>query len=497
MRTLVALFLIIPTSLYSQDWINVDARSKGLGNAGVAISEGPSASYYNPANLAKGAKTMWEFWEAGFGFNVSVFSDVTIEGGVLSKADQVIDLFNSVDLSGIQTRLNAGTATATDIRNALRVVNEITSLAKDEIAVIGQGGYAVDIKAGSFGFFYRQLGYATIVPTFDLSFSGASALADGGFAEVFNTIGTGNVPATTSGSNLSTALQNVGLTVAQANELAFQAEQALGSTLADPTIQDAIKNVAGATVSNAGGSSTNTILNNNSGIKFTGVLLKEVGISVGVPLPIGFNGGIAVKQVTGETFVVDVKMKDIVDGTDIFKDLTDKFDDNTKTTSKFNLDVGAGFSLLGLNAGVVYKNVLPMEFDVKGGGDFRVKPQLRGGVSFAPLGLIKLAADIDLLENRVSSIKDFRSRMLGAGVEVDPGFLFKFRLGGFDNIASSKTGMTYTGGLGAGLGPLYLDLNGQISTGKEKIESANGTTSSKKVPERVGLALNFGFNLKF
>jgi hypothetical protein len=387
----------------------------------------------------------------------------------------------------------------------LKIVKNISDLSGKTGGVAGNGGGGIELKLGNLGIFYRQIFYAGIDAKFDLSFQGLSALSTGGFTKVFQTIGTTNAPTTAEGASLSTRLQGVGLTLAQANELAYQAEKALGAGVISQTqVNDALTAVAQATVQNTGGSTGATLYNNTSGVIIKGIRLEEYGLAYGIPLAEGKLGiGLAAKYVRGETSWATVFLKDVEDGSKVADDLRSKLDENRKATQKFNADLGVRFSPNEwLRLGIVGKNVLPMDFKIKNSNDkISIDPNYRAGVSVAPLSWVKFGLDFDITETKSEVLTGYKSREIGAGVEFTPHLGdvigLNIRAGGYKNTAESGSGLVYTGGIGIKIWRLNIDFAGQMSTHDIEIESVSTTSSSKDIRERYGASALLSLDFKF
>ena len=236
--------------------------------------------------------------------------------------------------------------------------------------------------------------------------------------------------------------------------------------------------------------------------------MRETGISVGVPLsiiPIPFfstiNVGIAIKEVIGETFYAKVLLSDLPDGESIVGDVRRQYKENRERSNQFSMDAGISVSPLPwLTAGISAKNLIPMHFDSKFGEDIDIGPQVRMGVGFTPLGLLKIGMDVDLLENDLDQFVDgLKSRMGGAGVELTLPFI-SLRTGMFTNLSNvASSGGVWTGGIGMNLSIIHIDINGQLALSETRIETGsliNGT-DSVRVPERFSASVSVGMELKF
>lgn len=508
------LFPIVPAA--AQELQPYDAASRGLGNAGAADGGDLQTFSFNPAELARGSKAPLEFVNAGFGISAYGFSDIGIEGDILGAVDRVTDLYNELGggtgFSAVQSRLNSGTATAQDLRDAVSLIESIGQLDEDGTGVIGNVGGGIDLRLGSFGIFYRDVTYAGLDPFVNLG--GVSALTDDSLAVFFGQFAGGALSA--AGSSLATRLRNETTLdsldndadgTLDANELAFQAQQSIGDAgISDPAFQTNYISVVNATVANAGtGNSANTLFSNGSGVVFSGIRMRETGISAGFPLHLiafpgvpSLNVGITVKEIIAETFREVVTLQNLQDGKDTLGDLIDNRNENTERSNKINFDLGLSVSPLpDVTFGLTAKNLIPMDFDVKGTSeDFEVDPQLRLGVSANPFGILKIALDLDLLESEFDGLEGFESRIFAGGLELNL-LPVKIRAGIFDNLASAESGIVYSGGLGLSLLGLALDVNGQISGSKVDVETGSSLTDSVSLPERVSLAVTLGFNVRF
>ena len=76
-RTLAALLAVIlavaaPLSASAEEWNTMGPRAMGMGGAGVALSQGPLASYWNPAALGRATENSY-----GLSLPVSVHGALT------------------------------------------------------------------------------------------------------------------------------------------------------------------------------------------------------------------------------------------------------------------------------------------------------------------------------------------------------------------------------------------------------------------------------------
>ncbi len=145
-------------------------------------------------------------------------------------------------------------------------------------------------------------------------------------------------------------------------------------------------------------------------------------------------------------------------GTDV--SIADNFGKPTLSTA-FGIDVGAIYRPSSwLRFGVVAKDINQPTFDVPGGGELKLGPQLRGGVAVNPYSSLTLTADVDATSNK-TFVPGVKSQVLSVGAEqtIFSEFL-SFRLGAFKNMKDAGTPFTPTAGLGLRIFALRVDVGG-------------------------------------
>ena len=145
-------------------------------------------------------------------------------------------------------------------------------------------------------------------------------------------------------------------------------------------------------------------------------------------------------------------------GTDV--SITDNFGKATLSTA-FGIDVGAIYRPSSwLRFGVVAKDLNQPTFDVPGGEELKLGPQVRGGVAINPYSSLTLTADVDVTSNK-TFVPGIKSQVLSLGVEqtIFSEFM-SFRLGAFKNMKDPGTPFTPTAGLGLRLYAFRLDAGG-------------------------------------
>ena len=145
-------------------------------------------------------------------------------------------------------------------------------------------------------------------------------------------------------------------------------------------------------------------------------------------------------------------------GTDV--SITDNFGKPTISTT-FGIDVGAIYRPSSwLRFGLVAKDLNQPTFDVPGGEELKLGPQIRGGVAINPYSSLTLTADVDVTSNK-TFVPGIKSQVLSLGVEqtIFSEFM-SFRLGAFKNMKDPGTPFTPTAGLGLRLYAFRLDVGG-------------------------------------
>jgi hypothetical protein len=140
--------------------------------------------------------------------------------------------------------------------------------------------------------------------------------------------------------------------------------------------------------------------------------------------------------------------------------VTDNFGKSTRSTA-FGVDAGAIYRPSSwLRFGVVAKDINQPTFDAPGGGELKLRPQVRGGVAVNPYSSLTLTADVDVTSNK-TFVPGVKSQVLSLGAEqtIFSEFM-SFRLGAFRNMQDSETPFTPTAGLGLRIFAFRMDVGG-------------------------------------
>lgn len=141
-------------------------------------------------------------------------------------------------------------------------------------------------------------------------------------------------------------------------------------------------------------------------------------------------------------------------------DLLDNFG-KAKISTSYGIDVGAMYRPSSwLKFGVVGKDINQPSFDAPGGLQYKLTPQVRGGVAVNPWSTMTITADMDITSNQ-TLVPGLKSQVLSLGMEqtILSEFL-SFRVGTYKNVKDAGSIFTPTAGIGMRIYSFRLDLAG-------------------------------------
>ncbi|MDE2491602.1 MAG: conjugal transfer protein TraF [Elusimicrobia bacterium] len=147
-KTLAALVavLIAAAPAGAAEWLPLGPRALGMGGAGVALAQGPLASYWNPAAL--GRPTM-----DSYGIQIPVTAHAGLTGDVIAGAN---------DLKNVQSACPGGAdCTPGNITKALNELNHPGNGARIDV------GTGANLKIGKFALFVDGFADVGAVPSID------------------------------------------------------------------------------------------------------------------------------------------------------------------------------------------------------------------------------------------------------------------------------------------------------------------------------------------
>lgn len=149
-----------------------------------------------------------------------------------------------------------------------------------------------------------------------------------------------------------------------------------------------------------------------------------------------------------------------------------------KLSTAFGIDVGAVYRPSSwLRLGIVAKDINAPSFDTKTAGQqFKLEPQVRGGVAVNPWESLTVTADMDVTSNRTLT-PGIKSQVLSVGAEQTIfSEMLAFRVGAFKNTADANSFITPTAGIGIRLFALRVDIGGGYDF-RERGALASGTVA--------------------
>ena len=130
-------------------------------------------------------------------------------------------------------------------------------------------------------------------------------------------------------------------------------------------------------------------------------------------------------------------------------------------STSYGIDLGAMYRPSSwLKFGVVAKDINQPTFDAPGGLQYKLTPQVRGGVAVNPWSTMTITADMDITSNQ-TLVPGLKSQVLSLGMEqtILSEFL-SFRVGTYKNVRDAGSIFTPTAGLGLRIYSFRLDVAG-------------------------------------
>ena len=462
-----------------EEWVVIGPRAMGMGGAGVAVTRGPLATYWNPANLA--ARPVRAFTA---GVSLPVSASLAARGDVIRSLDRLYGHVKDLDWTGTIESVFDNPAQRfddpaheDDLKTLLRVVTEdLPALNAPGKGVTAAASGEVGLQLGRLAIAARALSWSAVHPVADLS---ATRLALGnGFDDVFGAV---NTPADT---DLAARLiaANPGVAPGHIESLVYWTEQA-GVDTSGGAVESMLDTVIKGTT--AGGLTLdNCIASNESGFMARGLGVGELGLTYAHPLHSGRLAlGATVKAMHGVTYERHYTLNALESGGDVVKHIKDRR--NRRDSLRLGIDAGVtvvpfDFLALGIAARQLNRPVFAAS-----GKDYKLAPQVRCGAALYPASWLTLACDVDLTRNRSEALPGYTSQTVAGGIEIAVLDALFLRGGISKNIALSE-GLAYHAGLGLHGGPFRLELAGAVSDARVRIKHGNRNAT---LPERAGLSV--------
>lgn len=168
-----------------------------------------------------------------------------------------------------------------------------------------------------------------------------------------------------------------------------------------------------------------------------------------------FSVGVTGKVIQGAAYNTTTALQGGVD-----PNLLDNFG-RAEISTSYGVDLGAMYRPSSwLKFGAVAKDINQPTFDAPGGLQYKLTPQIRGGVAVNPWSTMTITADMDITANQ-TLVPGLKSQVLSLGMEqtILSEFL-SFRVGTYKNVRDAGSIFTPTAGLGLRMYSFRLDVAG-------------------------------------
>ena len=466
-----------PGTARAEEWLISGARHHGLGGAGVAAARGAQAAQWNPAALA--------FEPRIFEIEVPLSFTLSAEGDLLENGARLANFVDGTDYDDVLDKIDAGqTLTEEELQQTLLFSTGVLPGFSER----GQGGFGfvdggLSLRLGGVVLSYRSQLIAGIDPRLDptgLAFTDEDLALGSIIATPEDRTGQFMNPGSAALASALVAASG-DLTQAQAEEIAFQAEQA-GIDTSDAGVQGFLTGLAS--------SSGRPGQQNQTGARIRGLYTKELSLAFGFPLieerlSLGFN----LKYIHGTT-VNKVILADDDEPRSIGTS-------DRRRSRQLGIDFGVLFEPTDqVRLGLSVRNANRPSFKTRRGTPIVLDAQVRAGAAYQVSDRWLVTADLDLVENDFESIRDLESQTFAIGTEYRAAFFGRsvdLRLGLRRNLAESlRDDAVLTAGLGLYLGRFHFDV--AIASGLEREEV---DVVGIDVPDRIDLAFTLRYSTEF
>ncbi len=485
------------------EWQIIGTRAQGMGGAHVAVASDATASYWNPAGLAR---------LQGYQTRVDVGVNLQLDPDLLDRAEEIFDFIDTIESGGtdydqIIADIDAGTATDADLQEVMAMVVDGFRLLDD----VDFGGVATAYVAASSNIGHLGLslnGTATVNVTANVDLSVANlALAEGNvdpadnIRDAFDDNGSvyaGADPEEAFASSIQAIFETTGMGAAEADghadDMVLQAVSA-GMDVTDPNIQQIIADMAAALTLAAG--SGDLLTDNNTTLDVSGAVITEIVASYGHPFADGkLCLGVNIKAMEADTFFKSIPYDEFEESEDQITEILDDLGEETSTA--IGIDLGILFSPNEMfTVGITARNINSPEFDFDGSGDWEVEPQIRAGVAFKPISAWTIAADIDLTENELKGVDEIDTQFVSFGTEFALTRILALRAGANLNLEDEGLDELYTVGVGVGVGQaVRIDIAAALAGDRADLDF-DYDMAGFDLPSGVGVSIAVQVSTKF
>lgn len=478
-------------------------RGAGMGGADSAVVKGAAAGMLNPAALGFMAReTDGEvdnnlLGQQRFGWNIlEAGASATLTGDLGDYLEMLAD----TDFSRFSV----------DILQDPKYIQDLLELAialgnvSDSDTVVANASLGTTVQVGHFAVGIRSFGqvggWINDVDLFNLGLQiGINEIVD----ELYDAIGkdgfdpSGYDPQTLSSEQIQVLSDAFGGALPDDDALYYLdyklTEAVHEYDLDYDEVQGAVDTLVGIIESSGG--SGGLLSDNTTSVTGRGFLAVEIPVSYGHAFNDSFSVGLTAKAIFGRVY-----------GTQVWA-----FNEDNSEILEESLDSSRDDVALGLDAAMMYRipkwqfavvgyNLNSPTFDgyrqhvaVNGKPQtIRIRsveldPQITLGAAWIPHRRLALSTDVELLET-ASLLNNYDVQRVSFGTEVDLSVL-ALRLGAYRNIAESDIGWVLTGGIGAKLFALSVDLGGAVSI--DDTVNYDGTDYPRTLQLHAGVSMNF------
>jgi len=448
------------------------ARQLGLGGAGVAAAHGAQAVRWNPGALG--------FESQVFEIEVPLGLTLAAEGDLLEHGVRLSNFFQRGDYEDVLDKIDARQPlTENEVQQTLVFATRaLPGLADDKQGAFAFADSGLAFRRGRLVLSFRAQAFAGGDPRLDLNglafTDNQLALADVIPTSLDRTGQFANPGSPVLASALVAASPD--LSQAQAEEIAFQAEQA-GIDTSDAGVQSVLTRLASGSGQGQ----------NQSAVRVRGLYTKEIALSGALPL-------------LDERLSLGVNLK-YLHGTTVSKVLLADSDEPRSIETadrRRSRQLAIDFGVLAqpadwLRIGLTLRNANRPRFATRGGSDIVLDAQLRAGLALQLSERWLVAADVDLVENDYETLRGVVSQSVALGTEYRIGVFGRsvdLRAGVRRDLADGRGELAVvTAGLGFYLGRFNVDLGLASSLEREDIDNF-----APDIPERLDFALTLRYS---
>ncbi len=461
-------------------------RALGMGGAGVAVSEGIAASYWNPAAyglyrertvIGPGpvARSLRPRISRAPLDTLPPATGLGVGGGIIGR--EYADILSAVNwfLDISETWKSPNTALVLTTLRTFRdngtseIRRRVADLNVEGGGLETQAQSQVVVRRGWWGVGYRQLFDLTAQAVAFDSGLGLSGLNRDALTVLFSQFpdraATISPFLTRNDARVPMQLAKIPATLAAAHRRLGRARFRAATTVARrlPGLRSVVDRVwrsynavdTGLAIAAEANHPDGSFADNHSFVRWRGAKIDEVPLTAGLAVTSHLLVGANLKWMNATTYFQELEVFNRHDGLNV-----GEYDAGSGSDSDFGVDLGLLYAGEGWRAGMVGRDLNSPSFDYpKLGGTDRgaltLDPQVRAGVAWLPWRALLVAADLDLTRNH-ATLPDVASRILSTGLEYTPWSWLALRLGVIHDLEQDATG--YSGGIGVHTDHLALDL---------------------------------------